>query len=315
MSGNPVVSVVIPTYDRPEMLKRAIQSVRNQTYPSIELVVVDGPSSVPASEVVADFDEMFTSIQCVRNETKEGVTTARNTGLELATGEYIAFLDDDDQWAAGKIEAQVERFEREGEEVGLVYTGVRQLDANGQTTATKSHKVEGDIFAKLLSGNFIGTMSAIMVRGDVIDAIGRFDEELPVWEDWDLYLRIAEKFEVSSVSELHVDRQSGEQEQTSDEYEIRRDIAAPKLLQKHRSRARTLGRIAERKFAAAVELELTKSAAGNDFFREARKHAVQSLKWYPLRKTLLYVLLLSGGSHTYRPVQRIKRTIVQLFVK
>ncbi|QLD87073.1 glycosyltransferase family 2 protein [Natronomonas halophila] len=310
MSSEPTVSVVIPTYDRPEMLRRAVESVVAQTYDRIELVVVDGPSTHPASDVVDDVDGEFDRVQCVRNDEKEGVTAARNTGLALATGTYIAFLDDDDRWHEEKLAAQIARFERPDDNLGMVYSGVRQMGPDGTVNAVKRHDHGGDIFERLMGGNFIGTMSAVMVRRDVIDTVGDFDENLPVWEDWDLYLRVAREYKIASVAEPHVDRYSGEHEQTSDDYELRRE-AAPELLEKHRPEAAERGRSTERRFVAGVELELTRSAVSNGVTGKARRHAFNSLRSYPTFGGLLYFCLSAGGKYTFIPAKKLKRMFVR----
>jgi len=311
MSEEPTVSVVIPTYDRPELLKRAIESVRAQTYSELELVVVDGPSPQPASDIVEEFEGEIDRIQYVRKERRDGVTAARNTGLELATGEYIAFLDDDDQWHEDKIAAQVNRFDRSGDDVGLIYTGVRQMGRDGSLNAVKRHDHGGNVFERLLGENFIGTMSAVMTRREVIDTVGDFDEVLPVWEDWDFYLRVAREYDICPVLKAHVDRHSGEHEQTSDDYELRRETA-PELVENHRAAAAERGRFKERRFIAGVELELARSAISNGFTRRARTHAFESLRSYPTFGGLSYLCLAAGGNYAFGPVQKLKRMFVRV---
>jgi glycosyltransferase involved in cell wall biosynthesis len=230
--------------------------------------------------------------------------------LEVATGEYIAFLDDDDRWHEDKIAAQMAQFEHSEADPGLVYVGVRQLGPDETVNAVKRHDHGGNIFEGLLGGIFIGTMSAVIVRRDVLDMIGDFDEDLPVWEDWDLYLRVAKEYEISPVTEAHVDRYSGEHDQTSDDYELRSE-AAPKLLEKHRPEAAKRGRSMERRFVAGVELELAKSAISNDLAGNARRHALKSLRSYPTSGGLLYFLLSTGGKYTFIPARKLKRMFVR----
>ncbi|MFB6186238.1 MAG: glycosyltransferase family 2 protein, partial [Halobacteriaceae archaeon] len=96
-----LVSVVIPTYERPEYLQGAIQTALGQTYDNIEVIVVDDGSSDPyADEIVAEFPQ---SVTCIRHDENEGLSAARNTGIRNANGEYVAFLDDDDRWHKTKI--------------------------------------------------------------------------------------------------------------------------------------------------------------------------------------------------------------------
>lgn len=105
MGAPPAVSVVIPTYDRAAVLPRAIDSVLGQTVEDLELLVVDDGSTDRAPDVVAGYAD--DRVRCLRHEQNRGASAARNSGIEAASGDYVAFLDSDDEWLAGKLETQL----------------------------------------------------------------------------------------------------------------------------------------------------------------------------------------------------------------
>jgi len=173
----PLVSVVVPTYDRPTHLERAVESVVDQTYEHVELIMVDDASPTPAVDVPTEMDVGCRfGYQCIRHERNRGGSAARNTGIEAARGDFIAFLDDDDKWVLRKLEAQVARAQRE-DSPAAVYTGVRNVDRNGRTNAVKTRTIEGDVAKQLLYRNFIGTFSAVMVDAKVVERIGGVDND------------------------------------------------------------------------------------------------------------------------------------------
>jgi beta-1,4-mannosyltransferase len=191
----PRVSVVVPVYNRPAKVRRAIESVLSQTYQEFEIVVVDdGSTDDTAHAVRAIVDPR---IRCIRHETRRGGSAARNTGIRASAGEFIAFLDSDDEWLPSKLESQIAVFERSARDVGLVYTGaVLQFAQREQQVFPK---YRGHIVNRLLAENVVGSTSVGMVRRDVLLRVGGFDEALPAKQDADLWLRIAEHYLVDYV--------------------------------------------------------------------------------------------------------------------
>jgi glycosyltransferase involved in cell wall biosynthesis len=309
MTEKPTVSVVIPTYDRPEMLSRAVRSVVGQTYEPIELIVVDDHSPTPAGEVVDQIStESLSSLRCLRHEENQGGSAARATGIEAATGEYVAFLDDDDEWEPSKIEKQVDRVRSASEDHVLVYTGIRQVNADGSTNAVKTPTAEGDVVERLLRGNFIGSYSAVMVSSNAIDAVGLPDERFPSWQDWEWYLRLAQEGVFLSVPEPLVIRHNGH-DQMSSNFETKRDVSYPLLIQKGQIIARECG--CEQEFKSGAAFELAWAAVENGEFGEARRYLFKSLRLNPWsRSGWFYLLLILGGRFTFYPVQQLKRAAV-----
>lgn len=283
MGRGPRVSTVLPTHDRAEMLRRAVTSVVEQTHGNVELIVVDDHSSVPAGEVLEDVPtETLTSFETIRHGENRGANAARNTGIEAATGELIAFLDDDDWWEPTKVEKQVERFESSHDRVGVVYTGKRVHTDGG--TKIRVHEREGDISKRLLLGNFIGSFSTIMVRREAIEESGLPDERLPNAQDWEWYVRLSQDWEFASVPEPLINyREDGEGEQISDDFEKRKDVSYPLIVEKHRSVAREYGYLFERKMLGHISFHIAHRALRRKEFSTARRHALAAVVSYPFR--------------------------------
>ena len=200
MDNNVLVSAIITTCKRkPDMLKRAIDSVVNQTYRNIEIIIVDdSPFDYEYRDEVKALAESYKAIglKYIQHSQSKGACAARNTGIENSTGKYIAFLDDDDEWLPLKTEKQLEKFVNE--EIGLVYCGSYSISGNSKSVQRRIYK-SGYIFDDLIYENIIGSTSfPLCNRKAVLDA-GMFDPDMPAAQDFDLWLRIAQKYKVDYV--------------------------------------------------------------------------------------------------------------------
>ena len=202
-SLNNLVTVVVPAYNRAHLIGRAITSVLSQTYRYFEVIVVDDGSTDNLAEAVKSFfDER---LHYIRHDKNRGGSAARNTGIASAKGEYIAFLDSDDEWFPDKLEKQIEIFQKSSNEVGIVYTGWRWiLEMNGKIIQDKVPTQGGNIHQLLLETDCIGSMSTPLIRTDAIRRIGGFDENLPARQDWDLWIRLSEKCTIQFIPEVLV---------------------------------------------------------------------------------------------------------------
>ncbi len=198
----PRVSVVIPTYNRDALLKRAIESVLNQTFDDFEVIVVDGAGSGSTEELVGSYGDG--RLRYVR-QSGRGIANARNLGVKKARGEFIAFLDDDDAWRPRKLELQLELFRELGEKYGLVYTAFTYYYLErGKILGAKRPAAEGYVYPQLLKDNITGT-STILVRRECFKRAGLFREDFVTCEDWDMWLRIARECLFGAISEPLVD--------------------------------------------------------------------------------------------------------------
>jgi len=310
----PLISVVLPTYDRPEMLCEAVRTVREQTYPNVELIVIDDCSPQPATEILDRVDTGPTlSLHVERHEKNRGANHARNTGLSVAGGEFIAFLDDDDLWHREKLKRQLRAFQKASRDVGLVYTGQRYVNETGQITEVRLPTTSGDATEPILRGAALGSFSTLMIRALVIEDVGLLDERLPSWQDRDFIIRVSREYEFKPVTEPLVTRRMGSHYQIADDYEAKKEDTYPLFVDKHRPLAAEYGEGTERRFMAQTTQNLAGAALKNGYYRDAVKYAVRIIKYEPWSFTgYLYLLLGSGGDVTYKSAQHLKRAYVRV---
>jgi glycosyltransferase involved in cell wall biosynthesis len=204
--NTPLVSVVVPVYEQPDLLQEALESVATQTLADVEVVVVDDASEMDLKPVLDEFDIRTVF---VRHKTNEGAAAARNTGIDAANGEYIAFLDADDLWKSTKLERQLAVFERGNDSLGLVYTGFVQYETDGSEWV-RHPEARGEIYEAELERDRIHPTSTVMVRQDILQEVGGFDASLPSRQDYDLWIRITEHYEVDYVDQILVDKREQE---------------------------------------------------------------------------------------------------------
>ena len=200
---NPLVSVVIPTYQRPKLVERAVNSVLNQRYENIEIIVVNDDPETDLSHI----EEMGEEVQLLNHEENRGACEARNKGIKKSKGKYIGLLDDDDEYLEEKIEKQVRQFQQLPEEYGMVYSGVKEV-RNGQTVNKKirsgrkflSRKREGWVYQELLRGNMIPAPT-VLVKKECFEQVGMFDPGFESSQDLDMWLRIARKYKIGKLDE------------------------------------------------------------------------------------------------------------------
>ena len=186
-----MVSAVITTYRRePGILKRALDSVFGQDYPLLEVIVVnDAPDFVRRPQIDALVASYGRGIRYFINESNRGANASRNRGIEQSRGEYIAFLDDDDEWFPEKVTQSMAHFSAD---VGLVYSDMIMVDGARTRYIAKKEFSRDQIGRQLLSQNFVGGFSGVMVRRNVFDQSGGLDESFASFQDMDLWVRMAE---------------------------------------------------------------------------------------------------------------------------
>ena len=195
-----MVSVVIPTHNRSDLLPRAIKSVQAQTYEDLEIIVVSDGSTDDTSSIVNEIMVEDSRVKFVEYHPAQGGNVARNKGIEAATGEVVAFLDDDDEWLPEKIQKQLSVMNSDIE-IGLVYTGVHIIYVNENVEYNSKSKVFGDLSQKILLDNYIGTTSTVMAKKSVLMEAGLFDVKLKALQDFDLWIRICQLCKVGVVPE------------------------------------------------------------------------------------------------------------------
>lgn len=197
-----LVSVIIPTHNRAGLLPRAIRSVLAQTYANLECIIVDDASTDNTPQVVRQFaDERLVYL---RHETNRHVSAARNTGLAQAKGDFIAFLDDDDEWLPTKLEKQISLLQQALPSVGLIHCWMDYYNSKGELVKAHHPTSRGNVFARLLAAHSIGGTPTFLIRREVLETVGGFDESLPVGNDHDFACRISHHYEVDVVPEALV---------------------------------------------------------------------------------------------------------------
>ncbi|MCP4602707.1 MAG: glycosyltransferase [Proteobacteria bacterium] len=197
----PKVSVIIPTCSRAKMLRRAIESVLAQTWQgNMEIIVVSDGSTDNTEKAVGAFGDP--RIRFFKHEESRGASAARNTGLKESRGKYIAFLDDDDEWTRDKLEVQMPVIEDSPPEVGLVYAWMEYVRDDGKRVWLIDPELRGNVFVEMLDKQAIGGCPTIIIKREVIDKIGYFDETLPRGNDGDYWRRISKHYHVDYVPEI-----------------------------------------------------------------------------------------------------------------
>lgn len=231
MNEEPLVSIVLPTYNREDYIRRSVLSVLSQTYEKYELLVIDDGSTDDTGNIVRSIDD--NRIEILRHKDNKGANVARNTGITHSEGDLIAFQDSDDVWLPSKLSSQVREINRSSDDVGVIYTG---------TTVVRDDEVEyfpddfyaGNIQRELIRGNFIPTQVSL-ARRECFEEHGLFDPVLNRLQDWELWLRFASSFEFS-----YIDKPLTQTYMNVDELSIGADTEAriksiEHILQKHQS--------------------------------------------------------------------------------
>ena len=228
----PAVSVILATRDRPQLVGRAARSVLAQDYRDLELIVVDDGSAVPARTSLASLDDR--RLRFVRSEDALGPARARNLGIETANGAWVGFQDDDDEWLPGKLTQQMTLAARAAPDVGVIYGPFLRIGPQGRRRpgGRRAARDHGDLAGELLRGNFVALPTAV-IRRTCLDTVGRFDPELPCFEDWELFIRLALRYRFERVDRIlvHAHHSAGSVNQAASKIQAE---AFRRILDRHR---------------------------------------------------------------------------------
>jgi len=220
-SKPPLVSVIIPTYNRGWTIKEAIDSVLEQDFRDYELIVVDDGSTDNTPDILKSCGNSIAVLQ----QSNKGVSAARNSGIGVSAGQLIAFLDSDDLWLPQKLSRQIEFFNTHPD--AMINQTQELWFRNGVRVNPKRrhHKFSGMIFERSLELCLVSP-SAVMIRKNLFDKVGLFDENLPACEDYDLWLRVSCRYAVSLIDTPLIIKRGGHDDQLSrasglDKYRIR----------------------------------------------------------------------------------------------
>ncbi|MGI9235413.1 MAG: glycosyltransferase family 2 protein [Woeseiaceae bacterium] len=231
-SHQPAVSVVIPAYNRANFLGDAITSVINQTFADLEIIVVDDGSTDDTRAVVDNLAD--DRIRYIRHDENKGANAARNTGIRLARGRYIAFQDSDDRWSPQKLQRQIVSCKSSAAKVSFCAFN-RHVGASSTKVPKDSYRIPSglnDLQQQVTRGSFISCQT-LMIDRELVLSVGGFDESLPRLQDWELCLRLAPVATIYFLDEVLVDVNRSDDSISSD---LRKYIqSAEQILSRHRA--------------------------------------------------------------------------------
>ena len=195
-----MVSIIIPTYNRESTIKRAIESVLNQTYKDIELIIVDDCSTDNTEDVVKSIED--SRLKYFKLEKNSGACVARNYGVAIANGEYIAFQDSDDEWYSNKLEEQLNNMKNNNSDADFCM--YKKISDNSETICPINialNRMNKYGIEKALSyGNFIGT-PLLIAKKSIFEKL-KFDENLPRFQDWDFVIKLSHYYKISFTNKI-----------------------------------------------------------------------------------------------------------------
>jgi glycosyltransferase involved in cell wall biosynthesis len=210
MLNPPMTSIIIPTFNRAAFLREAIDSVLAQTEQDFELLVVDDGSTDQTRELVAEYGNRIRYLF----QNNRGVSAARNLGIRQTSGKLVAFLDSDDLWLPPKLAKQVQ-WMAANPNIMLCHTDEIWIRRGKRVNQKKIHAKSGGWIYPFCLPRCIISPSSVIMRRELFDAAGLFDEQLPVCEDYDLWLRVASRFEVGFIPQPLIVKRGGHADQLS----------------------------------------------------------------------------------------------------
>ena len=184
-----LVSIVMPTYNRGNVIHKAINSVINQSYSNWELIIIDDGSTDNTKEVVRYYLEKDLRIKFVSNSLNKGANACRNQGATLANGKYLAFIDSDNQWYKDKLIKQLEIIEDSSLNIDFVYSKEEVIDEKFVTIVPRRAYSMEELRKVLPLKNVVDT-STVLMKKAIFFSVGGFDENMPRFQDWELFFRI-----------------------------------------------------------------------------------------------------------------------------
>jgi len=288
-----VVSVIIPTYNNSQVIGRAVSSAVRQTLRDIQIIVVDDGSTDNTQEIVSNLSD--SRIGYIRLAENRGSGAARNRGLQIAKGRYIAFLDSDDEWHPSKLERQVRLMESLPDEWGACQVGGMIIkDGFRQAEFRPRRDLAADAFRNLALGKLTFLTSGIMVRSSCLESIGVFDESLRRGQDIDFLLRL---FMVYKLAVIEIPLITFHQ-QTDKKLGDSVEHARLRILAKHEETIRRLlGERVARQFRSVHLLDIADAEFRSGQATKGVKYLISALSYHPVVSPgrLLRLLLSAMG--------------------
>lgn len=188
--GAPLVSLILTTYERPELAKQAVKSMADQTYENTEIIIVEDSGRKTIENWVR---KKYEEITFIRHDQNKGLAAARNTGIDAASGKYVAFLDDDDEWLPKKTKKQVTKAEDllPNRNLGVIYCGIKDVFEHKSHIEIRLPKNNGNLKKEIVNKGARTLSSSYLFLKEAIDDAGEFDESLPSSIDHDIWMSLA----------------------------------------------------------------------------------------------------------------------------
>ena len=295
MSNPVLVSVVLPTYNRARLLSNAIQTVLNQSHSNLELIIVDDGSDDDTPQVVAGFGDP--RVRYTAHSVNRGAAAACNTGIRLATGDYVAFQDSDDIWRQDKLTAQLGALRKS--DVAVCVCSNRLLSTREVSEVIRADgEMSGDEVIKYLLGGSNVSMQTLVAETKVLREAGGFDESLEVSEDSELCMRLALRHNFVFVSRVLVDIHR--QADSLSGNPLRYADATERIIAKHPD---VFSR--NNRGASSLMLRAAKYFGYADDYEKARRYAWKALKANPLnlKALVLFLALITRAVPALRKIR------------
>lgn len=204
MIQNPLISVITPTYNRAHVITRAINSILNQTFKDFEYIIIDDGSKDDTRSLIDRIIQTHhegSKIQFHQHTVNKGQNAALNTGLSLAKGKYIAFLDSDDEWLPDMLQQQINQFQADSE-VSCSYTWPGFYNRHGKLIPGRKYSIRGYLYKEALAQGYICNPTTLMAKKECFDKLGGFKTEFVTCQDDDICLRLAKEFKFGLVQAI-----------------------------------------------------------------------------------------------------------------
>lgn len=288
-SENMSVSIVIPTHNRKELLKRAVNSALMQTYPIEKIIVVSDGSEDGTNEMMEKWSKEEPKIQFISYNPGKGGNFARNTGIKAATTRFIAFLDDDDEWHSEKIEKQINCF-RNDDKIGVVCTAMNNVHVTQNTKNLFIPPAKYSCEKEILLKNCIGSTTTVMVKRDLFDEVGMFDESLPALQDYDMWIRLCQVSKVAVVPTACVDYYNYENSNQISKSTWKYIEAEKIITNKYRHLISKLSKSEQKTRKCYFNMLLSKKGMRNNQPSIALKYAVKAIWQKPCKSSVICLI-------------------------
>jgi len=306
----PKISIVIPTCNRPRLLSRAIQSVLNQTFSDFEVIIIDDGLKERADNVIEKIND--NRIIYIQNKTNKGGSATRNIGIKKAQSSWIAFLDDDDEWKPEKLQEQYKVIRDFGDKIGFIFCGAEFFDQQNNNTKIKKYGADEKIknyYKQYISLDLKVNTSVVVIRKNILEKVGYFDEDLPSNQETELMMRVTKICEGFCVNKVLVKVNFLEGEHVGGNID-RRIKGKELVLEKHWNELKKKPKILASYYYVIGDLYRAKK----DFILAKNYYKKSWQKDRTKLKSLLLIVLLQNVL-IYNIINKIKSNLMDLKLK